>query len=87
MKILLIAALLALSGCAQYSMLTRVAAEEGARVADESLKSAKFVQCYGITIGAWVREYGGNALKANAWRMMCGFDETVALPRREYGFN
>jgi hypothetical protein len=69
-----------LTGCAQYGLVSRVVAEEGARTADETLRSAKFVQCRGITIGAWWREYGANATKANAWRIMCGFDETTALP-------
>jgi hypothetical protein len=71
-----------LTGCAQYGLVSRVVAEEGARTADEALRSAKFVQCYGITIGAWVREYGGNSTKSQAWRVMCGFDETIALPAK-----
>ena len=43
-----------------------------AALEDQVLRDSKFVQCRGISVGAWVREYGSNPALAAAWRTICG---------------
>lgn len=63
--------LLALPGCAQFDAAKGAAATEGAKVADEVMTTTEFMLCKGVTVGAWVRQYGASADKANAWRTLC----------------
>lgn len=59
------------SGCAQWTLGSKAVAEEGAVVADEVRGTAEFTLCKAITIGAWVRAYGSDPVKAEAWRQLC----------------
>lgn len=54
----------ALSGCAALS-------GPGATVADDIRTSAEFALCKAITVGAWVRQYGADPAKADAWKTLC----------------
>lgn len=75
MKTLLLAALLALSGCSSLTNLVNA----GAKVNDAAAESAEVTLCRGISIGAWIRSYGIDPEKAKAWRTLCD-DKIGALP-------
>lgn len=40
-------------------------------VSDKAVEEAEFVLCRGITIGAWMRAYGNDPNRAEAWAMLC----------------
>lgn len=71
-RLLTTAALAALlSGCAAFGAIEQAAVGTAAAAADEARARAEFVLCRGITIGAWVRAYGQDAVRAQAWRTLC----------------
>lgn len=58
---------LCVTGCAGVS----VAVNKAAEVADDTRVAAEFTLCRGITVGAWVRAYGKDRAKAEAWQTLC----------------
>lgn len=66
--------LVALTGCsntAQFIAGQRLIVDEAAKIADQNLAAATFSMCRAITVGAWIRAYGSDAAKAEAWRALC----------------
>lgn len=66
-----IAATIAFGLTACASPAFKVAINEAATAADVELAAATFAMCRAITVGAWVRAYGADAAKAEAWRALC----------------
>lgn len=71
---LICALLFPLAGCAEFTVAKGAVATEAALIADEVRKSAEFTLCKTMTVGAWLRAYGQNPLKAEAWRKLCSED-------------
>lgn len=65
--------LISLAGCAYIPTAIKEAsdAQDGARDA------AKFALCRGISVGSWIREYGRDVAKADAWKTLCGAPVTA----------
>lgn len=72
MKLVCLFALLCLSGCAGLDAYKAGAVDTLSKANDTALHDAEFVICRGVSIGAWIREYGANAQAAEAWRVLCG---------------
>ncbi len=68
MRILTIALLLILSGCASYQ--AGIAAK-GAEVADELLTTAEWQVCYAASVGSIKRRYGMTVERANLYKEFC----------------
>jgi starvation-inducible outer membrane lipoprotein len=68
-------ALLFLAGCQTLP----AAVEAGARAHDGAVDAAETTLCRAISIGAWMRAYGGEPDKARAWRTLCE-DRIKATP-------
>jgi hypothetical protein len=66
-----------LSGCASVDSI----ADRGAAVSDEALQSAEFIMCRAITVGTWVRTYGNDPQKADAWRKLCTATPIAEMPK------
>lgn len=64
--------LLLLSGCAGWDVVQAGIARNGAKVADESLESSEWAICQAPTMGAWMRRYGKDPEKMEAWLKLCG---------------
>lgn len=77
--IVAVVAVLGLAGCVQVSAVKTAMSEEGARAADESLRTALWALCKPQTTGAWVREFGNDPARAEAWRVLCGYRATPAF--------
>jgi len=76
MKTLLaIIALALLAGCSTLTNLVSA----GAQANDAAAQAAEVTICRGISIGAWVRNYGSDPEKAKAWRELCQ-DQIEVLP-------
>ena len=76
MKTLLaILALALLVGCSTLTNLVSA----GAQANDAAAQAAEVTICRGISIGAWVRNYGSDPEKAKAWRELCQ-DQIEVLP-------
>lgn len=67
-----------LSGCAELSALRTGVATEGANAMDRAATDAEFTLCRAISIGAWMRRYGRDETKAQAWRDICLSPDTEA---------
>ena len=65
--ILMLMASFWVAGCAALSP----ALQKGADAYDEVRQGAEYTLCRVISVGAWVRAYGGNKEKADAWRAIC----------------
>lgn len=74
MKLIVVCAVL-LSGCAQVAPLV----QKGADLNDSALASAEFTLCRAISIGAWIRAYGNDKAKAEAWKTICA-EQVTELP-------
>ena len=70
--------LIALSGCAPMTALQN----RGADASDNARAAAEFTLCKGITIGAWVREYGRTKSRADAWKTLCADTEMESTPTK-----
>lgn len=70
MRLAIIALVLVLSGCAGYSSFKLLAAEEGARVADEALEAAIWHVCKASPVGAVMRRFNTPELRA-AYTTIC----------------
>lgn len=73
MKKLLLVVLL-LAGCsnsAQFFAGQQLLVNELQKVEDEKMAVATFAMCNAVTVGAWMRAYGSDATKADAWRVLC----------------
>lgn len=75
MKILLLCTVL-LSGCSSVPSLVQKSADTN----DSLRQGAEFILCRGISVGAWIRAYGDNAIKAQAWRTICS-EPVTELPK------
>ncbi len=64
-----------LTGCAALSPTVDKAAD----AYDQARLGAEFTMCRAISIGAWVRAYGNDAEKAQAWRTIC-HQQVTELP-------
>ena len=73
-----ILAVLALSLLAGCSTLTNLVSA-GAEANDAAAQAAEVTICRGISIGAWVRNYGSAPEQAKAWRELCQ-DQIEVLP-------
>lgn len=71
MKIALMIVVLALAGCAEIQAVKTTVAVHGAQIEDSKRETAEWTLCKAISVGAWVRAYGDNATKAQAWRTLC----------------
>lgn len=60
-----------LTGCAELSALRTGVVTEGANAMDRAATDAEFTLCRAISVGAWMRRYGRDAVKAEAWRSIC----------------
>ena len=72
MKTLIIAALVLLTGCAEYQAAI---SERGAQAADDALAAAQWAHCKSATAAAVERRYqvytNPNGPQAKAWRELC----------------
>lgn len=64
--------LLTLTGCAEFRAGQSAVATHGAEAADAELEVSEWGICRAATVGAWLRRYGSDPAKANAWRQLCG---------------
>lgn len=71
----ILALVLMLGGCSTFSSLI----QQGAQVNDAAAQAAEVTICRSISVGAWVRAYGGDPEKAKAWRALCS-DQIGELP-------
>ena len=78
-----LASLFSLLGCAQYTMYTKAVATEGAKIADEALTDNKWFMCNALTVGAWMREFGNDSAKAEAWKTLCQ-ESSVTTPASDF---
>lgn len=74
MRALLLCTIL-MSGCAQLAPVT----QRGADAYDQIRLGAEFTLCRAISIGAWVRAYGSDSGRAQAWRTICQ-EQIAELP-------
>ena len=82
LKMVFLASLINLLGCSQYNLYSRAAASEGAKAADEALISNKWFLCNAITVGAWMRQFGSDVNKAEAWKTLCQ-ESSMTTPANE----
>ena len=61
------------SGCAEFGVIKSGVATHGAKIADENLDVSVWGLCNAQTVGAWVRRYGTDQAKSEAWRVLCGY--------------
>jgi len=64
-----------LSGCSTLAPITQKSAD----AYDQLRLGAEFTLCRAISVGAWIRAYGGSAEKAAAWRAIC-HEQMAELP-------
>jgi hypothetical protein len=64
-KLFLILFLALLAGCSTIGSV-------GATVNDTMLTDAQFMICSGVSVGSWMRAYGNDLVKVQAWRDLCG---------------
>jgi hypothetical protein len=69
-----------LTGCAALDQARVGVAEQGASAMDRAAQDATWTLCRGISVGAWLRAYGGDAERAQAWRTLCAEQTLVATP-------
>jgi hypothetical protein len=69
-----------LSGCAALDQARLGMAEQGAATMDRAAQDATWTLCRAISVGAWLRAYGGDRDKAQAWRTLCAEQTMVATP-------
>ena len=69
-----------LTGCAQLDIARTAVDVRGQVVADRVLADAEFVLCRGITVGAWVRRYGRDAILSEGWKTICGSELLLTTP-------
>ena len=67
---------LILTGCGGFSAVKSGVAIHGAQVSDEALDVAVWNICNVQTVGAWVRRFGTDRSKSEAWRVLCGYPDT-----------
>lgn len=75
MKSIYIGLLILLSGCTTLAPITQKSAD----AYDQLRLGAEFTLCRAISVGAWIRAYGGSAEKAAAWRAIC-HEQMAELP-------
>ena len=71
MKIALMIVVIALAGCAELQAGKTAIAVHGAQLEDSTRETAEWTLCKAISVGSWVRAYGNDATKAQAWRTLC----------------
>lgn len=70
-KLIVLIGVGALAGCATFTAAEKVAVDQASKVADDTLATATFAMCRAITVGAWMRAYGSDQPRADAWRTLC----------------
>jgi|GEM_PF-6460862 len=70
-KVLLIALLLALGGCAKYAAVRGVAVDAAQKVEDRVIVDSLWGLCKAASVGAWDRYFGADQAKIGAWRVLC----------------
>ena len=70
--------MLFLPGCAQISGYMK----QAETIADDEVVAFEYGFCRGARVMAWFRRYGGDPVKAAAWRAICvpPITDTPALP-------
>lgn len=82
-KNLFVAALfLAVSGCSISTQL-QAGAARAAELEDQALLTATWTMCRAISVGAWLRAYSNDPLKAQAWRTLCKGEIVQELPAQQ----
>lgn len=71
MSAAIIAIYVLLTGCAAFDTAQAVAADRGARAADEARQTAEWTLCNAISVGAWRRAYAADPARADGWRRLC----------------
>ena len=79
MKLLLVFAVVGLSGCASWNNFQTAVAVNGANLADEELQSSLWGVCEAVTMGAWQRKFGANPEKAKGWAVLCSRTATSPM--------
>ena len=67
--LLVLTAAVALSGCAGFGLSD--IADRGADVSDAALEANEWGLCRASTMGAWLRRYGADPGRADAWARLC----------------
>jgi hypothetical protein len=62
---------LLLAGCTALDSARSGIATQGAEVSDRALVDATWVICRAVSIGAWLRAFGNDRQKADAWKTLC----------------
>lgn len=73
-KVILLTALVVLSGCINADAIRDAISKEGADVMDQLLTDTEWFMCYGASIGSVKRKYGGD--KADAYNALCKVDSS-----------
>lgn len=78
--VLTMAAIVLLSGCAQYTAGSAAALDLGATVNDEALIAAEIVICRAASVGAVERRFMRSQEDWETWNRMCRNDDALDLP-------
>jgi hypothetical protein len=73
-NLLILPLILSLAACAsstQFFAGQQLVVTAAEKVADEQLAVARFNLCNVPSVGAWMRAYGTDLAKADAWRVLC----------------
>lgn len=74
-KVILLTALVVLSGCGLNLDAVREAVSVGgAKAMDDVLNDAEFIMCKGVSVGAKERRYPRGSTKAKAYNTLCDRD-------------
>ena len=79
--IILATIIIFVTGCTTLDIARTAIDVKGQQTADIVLADAEFVMCRGITVGAWVRHYGRDAVLAEAWKTLCGSESLLTTPK------
>lgn len=77
--VLVLTAILVLAGCAEYGAFKTGIATHGARAADESLITARWLTCEAASVGAVRRKYSGDPAGLAAWQAFCTLKAEAAV--------
>lgn len=71
MRWLIFVTVVSLAGCSGIPGRLESAAEQAAQAEDAALVAATWTLCRAVSVGAWLRAYGKEPEKAQAWRVLC----------------
>ena len=75
----IVAAYLALTGCAEWQAVKSSVATHGAMAADEALITARWASCDAATVGAVRRRYSNDPEGLAAWQAYCTTRQVSAV--------